>query len=139
MEVTRIEPQRIGDSRGGLLIVEAHKNVPFDIKRVYCIHGLNNMSRGFHAHKELKQVMICLSGSCRVVLDSGLSRKEIIMNWKSDGIFIDKMIWREMHDFSNDCVLMILASDWYRESDYIRAYEEFIVIVNEKITSEMTA
>ena len=85
--------------------------------------------RGFHAHKDLQQVMVCLSGSCDVILSDGKSKETINITTTNCGLFIDKMIWREMHHFSNDCVLMVLASEWYDESDYIRGYDSFIEAV----------
>lgn len=119
------------DSRGSLLIAEAQKNIPFDIKRVYCLYGMNSESRGFHAHKELQQVMVCLSGKCRLIVDDGRSRVDFHLSPNRRGFFIDKMNWREMHDFSSDCILMVLASHWYDESDYIRDYKEFLKLIQE--------
>lgn len=116
----------ISDERGSLVSIEGGMTVPFAIKRVYYLFKLNDLARGFHAHKELKQFMICLSGSCRVVLNDGRSAPQnIILNSPDRGVFIDHMMWHEMHDFSSDCLLMVLASDHYNESDYIRKYGEF--------------
>ncbi len=125
-----IKLQRIADARGGLVIAEAQKNIPFEIKRVYCLYDLNNEPRGFHAHKQLQQVMICLSGSCEVLLDDGYSREAVKLDKTSEGLFITDMCWREMRDYSRDCILLVLASDYYSEADYIRDYEQFIKIVN---------
>ena len=117
----------IGDKRGSLVSLEALKNIPFEIKRVYYIYNTSSdLPRGFHAHKELQQVLICTSGSCRVILDDGKKKSEYLLNKSSQGLVVDKMIWREMHDFSDDCVLMVLASDYYNEEDYIRNYDEFL-------------
>ena len=88
------------------------------------------VSRGFHAHRELQQAAICVSGQCRMVMSNGVSTEQVILNSSSKAIFIDKMIWHEMHDFSADCVLLVLASDFYSEQDYIRDYSEFIGFVN---------
>jgi len=117
----------IGDERGALVSLESNKNIPFDIKRVYYIYGnKGDVARGFHAHKALKQVAVCVSGSCRFVLDDGEEKVEVILDKPDKGLKIEEGIWREMYDFSDDCVLMVLASDFYSESDYIRNYSEFL-------------
>ena len=117
----------LGDNRGSLIALEAFNHIPFDIKRVYYIFDTKkSISRGFHAHINTKQVIICLSGSCRFILDDGKLRDEIILNSPSKGILIDKLIWREMHDFSQNCILIVLASDYYDENDYIKKYDEFL-------------
>ena len=122
-----------GDERGKLIAIEQLKNIPFEIKRVYYIFDTKKEAkRGFHAHKNLEQVAICVSGSCKFLLDDGKERvKDIILNSPNKGLFIGKMIWREMYDFSDDCVLLVIASDYYDESDYIRDYEEFLKLVKE--------
>ena len=122
-----------GDERGRLVALESNISVPFEIKRVYYIYGTqNNVSRGFHAHKQLRQLAVCVSGSCRLLLDDGKSKKNIILNNPSEGLLIDNLIWREIHDFSSDCVLMILTNEYYDELDYIRDYEKFKEITNNK-------
>ena len=126
MDVRWIQLGHKPDSRGELIVAEAQKNIPFEIKRVYCLYGMKDEPRGFHAHKELEQVMICLAGFCHVTLDNGANREIVEMRPSSQGLFIDKMIWHEMHDFSSDCVLIVLASQWYDEGDYLRDYEEFL-------------
>lgn len=119
------------DNRGSLISLEAFNHIPFDIKRVYYIFDTKkSISRGFHAHVNTKQVIICLSGSCRFILDDGKLRDEIILNSPSKGILIDKLIWREMHDFSQNCILIILASEVYNNDDYIRDYNKFLSTVN---------
>ncbi|MFM5437873.1 FdtA/QdtA family cupin domain-containing protein [Aeromonas enteropelogenes] len=117
----------LGDERGSLVALENNKNIPFDIKRVYYIYGTEQgVARGFHAHKALKQVAICISGSCRFVMDDGLNKEELILNSPSKGLLIDAMQWHEMYDFSTDSILLVLASDIYDENDYIRDYGSFI-------------
>ena len=121
----------LGDERGSLVVLESQKNVPFDIKRVYYIFGTKKgVSRGFHAHRNLKQVAVCLTGSCRFVLDNGKSREEIVLDTSTTGLVIDDLTWREMHDFTPDCFLMVLASEYYDETDYIRDYQKFLEVVN---------
>ncbi len=121
----------LGDERGSLIALESNKSVPFDIKRVYYIFGTKkSVSRGFHAHLNLKQVAVCVTGSCRFILDNGKQKEEIILDSATKGLLIEDLTWREMYDFSPDCVLMVLASEYYDESDYIRDYQEFLQIVN---------
>jgi dTDP-4-dehydrorhamnose 3,5-epimerase-like enzyme len=117
----------IGDARGNLVSLEELNNIPFPIKRVYYLYDLQkDLPRGFHAHKELQQVLICLKGSCNVVLDDGVNTREFHLDQPHIGQFVDRMIWHEMEDFTNDCVLMVLASNYYDENDYIRNYYEFL-------------
>ena len=123
----------LGDERGSLVALEGNKSVPFDIKRVYYIFGTKEgVSRGFHAHRNLKQVAVCVAGSCRFVLDNGKQREEVVLDKSTIGLLINDLTWREMYDFSPDCVLMVLASEYYDESDYIRDYDEFLEVVNAK-------
>jgi len=123
----------LGDERGSLVALESNKNVPFDIKRVYYIFDTKEgVSRGFHAHRNLKQAAVCVTGSCRFVLDNGKQREEVMLNKSTIGLLIDDLTWREMYDFSPDCVLMVLASEYYDELDYIRDYDKFIRTINVK-------
>lgn len=127
-----IELPRRGDERGYLTVVESTKNVPFEIKRVYYLTGLSeDMPRGFHAHKELQQVAICLSGSCKVLLDDGINKEWVELNSPEQALRIEPMVWHEMHDFTADCIFMVFASDFYQESDYIRDYSVFMGCLNE--------
>jgi len=124
--VNIIDLPLLGDDRGQLVAIEDNKQVPFDIKRVYYIYGTaKGVVRGFHAHKELNQVAMCVSGSCKMLLDNGVSKSTVLLDNASKGIEIPPMIWHEMHDFSEDCVLLVLASEHYDEADYIRDYKEF--------------
>jgi dTDP-4-dehydrorhamnose 3,5-epimerase-like enzyme len=116
----------MGDERGSLIALEENDNVPFPIKRVYYIFGTKeNVRRGFHAHKALKQLAICVRGSCRFLLDDGNEKEYITLNSPDKGLLLDGLIWREMFDFSPDCVLMVVADAHYNESDYIRDYSTF--------------
>lgn len=116
----------IGDVRGGLISLEEEENIPFIIKRVYFLYNPNTeMSRGFHAHKKLEQVVVCLKGKCRFILDDGIERISYELNKPTEGLYIGNNEWREMHDFSDDCVLAVIASEKYDESDYIRDYKTF--------------
>ncbi|MDQ7003038.1 MAG: FdtA/QdtA family cupin domain-containing protein [Ghiorsea sp.] len=125
-----IDFQVLGDDRGSLVALEAGKEIPFDVQRVYYIFGTQaGVARGFHAHKALKQVAVCVSGSCRFILDDGVNKEEVVLDSPHRGLLIEHMIWREMHDFSEDCVLLVLASEHYDESDYIRDYDVFIKMI----------
>lgn len=116
----------LGDERGSLVALESEKTVPFPIKRVYYIFCTNaGVSRGFHAHKRLQQVALCITGKCRMILDDGRQRDEVWLDSPNKGLIIGDLVWREMHDFSEDCVLLVLASEHYDEDDYMRDYDEF--------------
>lgn len=115
-----------GDERGSLIAIEEGYNTPFEIKRVYYIFDTKEgVERGFHAHINLKQIAIVVKGSCIFVLDDGTKKEEIELNNPNQGLLIEGLIWREMKNFSPDCVLVVLASEHYDESDYIRDYKEF--------------
>jgi dTDP-4-dehydrorhamnose 3,5-epimerase-like enzyme len=117
----------MGDDRGELVSLESNKNIPFIVKRIYYIFGNKpGVKRGFHAHKNLNQVAICLHGSCTFILDNGSTKETHVLNNNTQGLLIQSMVWREMRDFSPDAVLMVIASEYYSESDYIRDYNDFI-------------
>ncbi len=125
----------LGDERGSLIALEENYNTPFAIKRVYYIFDTKkDVVRGLHAHIKLKQITIAVKGHCTFVLDDGYDREEIVLDNPNKGLLIEGLIWREMKDFSEDCVLLVIASEHYDESDYIRNYQEFItkVMENEK-------
>ena len=110
--VKLIDLPDLSDERGGLVVLESMQSIPFELKRVYYIfQNTQNAPRGFHAHKNLKQVAICLHGQCRFVLDDGYYKEEIILSSPNKGLLIDSLKWREMHDFSADCVLRVVASE----------------------------
>lgn len=122
-----IDLPTFGDDRGSLAVIESSTTIPFDIRRVYYIYGAREgASRGFHAHKQLRQVAICLSGKCRMLLDNGVESESVWMSSADKGLYVDRMVWHEMHEFSPGCVLLMLASDHYDEADYIRGYEDFL-------------
>ncbi|TCK62141.1 sugar 3,4-ketoisomerase [Seleniivibrio woodruffii] len=122
----------LGDERGSLVALETGKEIPFDIKRVYYIFDTQQgVARGFHAHKELQQILVSVSGSCKVSLDNGKGSREVYeLNSPDKGLYIGPGSWREMFDFSPDCVLMVIASMLYEEDDYIRDYSRFVEYVN---------
>ena len=112
---------------GNLVALEKGDNFPFEIKRVYYIWGSSyNTVRGFHAHKNLEQVIVCLSGSCEFTLDDGKEKQNVLLNKPTQGLYISNDIWREFTHFSEDCILMVIASEHYTESDYVRDYQEYL-------------
>ncbi len=126
-QCTLIDLPRIKDPRGNLTFVEAGRHIPFDIRRVYYLYDVPGGSkRGGHAHKTLHQFIIAMSGSYDIHLDDGNSKKTIHMNRSYYGLYICPMIWRVMDNFSSGAVCMVLASDYYDESDYYRRYDRFI-------------
>ncbi|MEO4178028.1 WxcM-like domain-containing protein [Acinetobacter pittii] len=129
--VKLIDLPSFGDERGGLVAIESNQSIPFDVKRLYYIFNTSQKPRGFHAHIDLKQVAICLKGSCRFILDNGFTKEEVVLDNPTQGLIIEGLIWREMHDFSEDCVLLVLASEHFTEQDYIRNYDEFLRVVNQ--------
>lgn len=122
-----INLQTLGDSRGGLVVAEAQRHIPFEIKRVYWIHGTQaGVERGFHAHKALKQVAVAVSGACDMVLDDGSRQLTVHLNSPAKGVSIGSGVWRVIKNFTPDCVLLVFADTHYDEADYIRDYNEFI-------------
>lgn len=122
-----IELPNLGDHRGSLVVAEANRNVPFSIQRLYYIFGAQpDVPRGFHAHKELQQIAFCIQGSCKMLMNNGKEKQEVLIGQSNKGLFIPPMVWHEMHGFSEDCILLVLASDHYDESDYIRNYDQFL-------------
>lgn len=121
-----------GDHTGQLVALEKGEDFPFDIKRVYYIWGTEpHITRGNHAHKQLEQVIVCTSGSCDFVLDDGKGRVEKVhLDNPAQGLYIKSNIWRQFTNFSRDCVVMVLASEHYKEEDYIRNYDKFVKEVN---------
>ncbi len=112
---------------GSLVALEENKNIPFDIRRVYYIYDTKkDLVRGMHSHKALQQVLICVKGSCTVSLDDSLEKAEVVLDAPNKGLLVRSNVWREMYDFSPDCVLMVLADKHYDEADYIRDYQDFL-------------
>lgn len=118
------------DPRGNLTVAEQFKNVPFGIKRVYWVYDVpGGESRGGHAHKECKEFIIAVSGSFHVTLDDGTDKKSYLLNHPYQGLLVDAGVWRTLDDFSSGAVCLVLASELYDESDYIRDYDEFLEYV----------
>ena len=133
MQVIKYAFQQHGDDRGMLVALEEYKDIPFEIKRVYYMYDTKkDVHRGFHAHKSLEQILICIHGSCKVLLDNGTEKKIVSLEKPYEGLYIANNMWREMYDFSEDAVLMVLASEYYDENDYIRDYDKFLAFVKEE-------
>lgn len=133
MQINKIKFQCHGDARGMLVALEENKEIPFRIKRVYYLYDtLADVTRGFHAHKSLQQILICVHGSCKIRLDDGRDKAVVTLDTPDEGIYVGNNMWREMFDFSPDAVLMVLASELYDEMDYIRSYDEFLKFVGVK-------
>ncbi len=132
MEIQNYTFHSHGDDRGQLIAIEAMKDLPFEVKRVYYIYDtLPGVRRGFHAHRNLQQILICVSGSCKIHLDNGYETAEVLLDSPATGLYIANDMWREMYDFTPGAVLLVLASEYYDEADYIRNYEDFIKMVRE--------
>ena len=132
MQVVKYMFQPHGDERGMLVALEEFNDIPFHIKRVYYMYNtVNNVIRGKHAHKNLEQILVCIHGSCKIKLDNGKEKKIIPLEKPYEGLYVAHNMWHEMYDFSSDAVLLVLASEVYDASDYIREYDEFIHYVNE--------
>jgi dTDP-4-dehydrorhamnose 3,5-epimerase-like enzyme len=119
-----------GDARGLLVPIEAERDVPFAIQRVYTLTRLAaGAVRGAHAHRALRQVIVAIAGSCRVRLENGRSEVSVSLADPARGLALDPLVWHEMSEFSPDCVLLVLADAYYDEADYIRDYREFMRLV----------
>lgn len=130
MQVIKYAFQQHGDERGMLVALEELKDIPFAIKRVYYMYDTKaDVHRGFHAHLSLEQILICIHGTCKILLDNGKEKKIVSLEKPYEGLYIANDMWREMYDFSEDAVLLVLASDFYNEADYIRDYDAFLKMV----------
>jgi hypothetical protein len=128
-----IDLPKISDPRGNLTFIEPPQHVPFDIARVYYLYDVpGGAERGGHAHKELQQLIIAMSGSFDIVLDDGVNKERIHLNRPYFGLYVNTMVWRELDNFSSGSVCMVLASIPYDESDYYRDYEEFSQALKDK-------
>lgn len=132
MKVTFIDFDRHGDERGMLVALEEERNIPFTIRRVYYLFDTKaRVRRGYHAHRHLRQVLVAMSGSVKIHLDNGFEHAEVTLDTPYRGLLLDSMIWREMSDFSRDCLLLVLADQLYDPADYIRDYQEFCTLTKE--------
>jgi len=122
---------KISDVRGNLSFIEEGQHFLFEIKRVYYLYDVPAASeRGSHAHKDLHQFIVAMSGSFDIVLDDGKEKKKFHLDQPCDGLYVCPMMWRKLDNFSSGAVCVVLASEHYDEADYIRNYNEFIEMVN---------
>lgn len=121
-----IDVRVFSDDRGYLSVIEGGLDIPFDIKRVYYLYMVPEAARGAHAHKRLQQFLIATSGSVHVTLDDGNKKKTFVLDKPWKGLLITPSLWRTLDNFSGDAVCMVLASERYDETDYIRDYKEFL-------------
>jgi dTDP-4-dehydrorhamnose 3,5-epimerase-like enzyme len=124
---------KYGDERGSLVVAEFGIGCPFPIHRVYWLFGtVAGVSRGFHAHVKTRQLAVCVSGACSLLMDDGHNRKTVRLDSPEKALLIEPMVWHEMHDFTPDCVLLVMADAPYEESDYIRDYDRFVQLMGKK-------
>ncbi|MCR8844856.1 FdtA/QdtA family cupin domain-containing protein [Paenibacillus sp. SC116] len=119
----------LGDERGALTVLEGNATIPFDIRRVFYIYGTaQGVRRGFHAHYKTRQALVCVSGSCKVYLNNVTRTTDVLLDSPTKVLLLEPNDWHEMYDFSEDCVLLVLASRLYDAEDYIRDYDKFIEV-----------
>lgn len=125
-----LEFNDLGDERGKLVVIEGNQSIPFEIKRVFYIYDSDSdVVRGQHANRESEFVLINVSGSSKVYIDDGTENMVVELNRPMMGVYIPKMVWKDMYDFSEDSVLLVLANTHYDAKEYIRDYDEYISIV----------
>ncbi|MEG2542981.1 MAG: FdtA/QdtA family cupin domain-containing protein [Christensenellaceae bacterium] len=130
--VGQIKLKKITDGRGNLTPIEGKKDIPFEIKRVYYLTNVaHEIKRGKHSHKQLHQVLVCLNGSVKIKVDNTVEAQEYVLDNSCNALYIGPLVWREMYDFSENAVLLVLASEYYDENDYIREYDEFMIKAKE--------
>lgn len=122
-----IDFKDFGDARGHLTAIESARDLPFNIQRIYYITGVaSGQERGFHSHRCLEQVLLCLNGSVKIRVKTPFEQETVLLNSPASGLYIGHMVWREMFDFSDGAVLLVLASEFYTKSDYIRDYDAYL-------------
>lgn len=127
LSIEKISLPLIKDNRGFLVFAESEKHIPFKIKRVFYIGGVEKDGcRGFHANKKNKNILFCIQGSAVIKFDNGKEKVEIFLNEPNMGVLINNKIWHSMENFSKDLIMLVFSSEFYDESDYIRDYKEYI-------------
>jgi len=131
-DVKYIRFNQLGDDRGKLVVIEGEQEVPFIIQRVFYIYGSDqDVVRGEHANLETEFVLINVCGSSKLRIDDGTNEKIYVLDKPHEGIYIPRMVWKDMYDFSEDSILLVLASQHYNGKEYIRDYDEYIKIMSE--------
>jgi dTDP-4-dehydrorhamnose 3,5-epimerase-like enzyme len=137
MEIQRVQLHKHGDNRGMLIALEQDGDVPFAIRRVYYIFATrNDVHRGRHAHRHLNQLAVAVRGSVTFLLDDGSGAAKVVLDDPAQGLLLGSMLWRELYDFSDDCVLMVLADHLFDPDDYITDYADFLREVNGAVQLE---
>jgi dTDP-4-dehydrorhamnose 3,5-epimerase-like enzyme len=137
MEIQRVQLHKHGDNRGMLIALEQGGDVPFAIRRVYYIFATqNDVHRGRHAHRHLNQLAVAVRGSVTFLLDDGSGAAKVVLDDPAQGLLLGSMVWRELYDFSDDCVLMVLADHLFDPDDYITDYADFLREVNGAVQLE---
>ena len=114
------------DARGSLIAIEENRDIPFNIKRIYYMYGIETgANRGCHAHKLLQQILICINGECSISLDNGFEKEIFVLSGKENGLYIPPKVWHEIYGCSGETIILALASEYYDEADYIRDYGDF--------------
>jgi dTDP-4-dehydrorhamnose 3,5-epimerase-like enzyme len=122
---------------GSLISLEGNSNIPFEIRRVFYIYGVPpDVQRGVHATRATEEVIICLKGTCKCVLDDGTVKQETVLDNPQKGLYIPHLTWRELYDFSPDCILLVLANSYYSEMDHIRNYDGFLDMKRQQLGPE---
>ena len=131
-QIRLLEWKDLGDERGNLVVVEGNMDIPFEIKRIFYIYGSDDaVVRGQHANRLSEFVMINVSGTSKVKVDNGEESRVIELNRPRMGLYLKNNIWKDMYDFSADSILLVLASEHYDESEYIRDYQEYLRFIKE--------
>ena len=134
MESYIVNLHAIPSSKGNLVALQNPESLSFAIKRIYYIYGVNSKGhrRGFHAHQKLEQVLICVSGSVKILVKTPEEEQVFLLDNPSKGLFVGKMIWREMFEFTKNAILIVLASEKYDEHDYFRSYDQYVASFNKE-------
>ncbi len=124
----------LGDERGHLVVAESNKDIPFEIKRIFYMFGsAKDVVRGQHANRKSEFVLINVQGTSKVLIDDGKEKNIVILDRPHKGVYLNKMIWKDMYDFSDDSILLVLSNECYDSKEYIRDYSEYLIEVNDKV------
>lgn len=132
-DVRLLQFSQNGDARGHMVVVEGLQHVPFEIKRIFYSYGAErNAVRGKHSNRKSEFVMVCVAGSCKILVKDGKgNEEEYCLDKPNVGLYLPKLVWKEMYDFSEDCVLLVLSSEHYDSEEYIRDYEQLVQIMRD--------